>query len=86
MDIRAFPDNTGYAPKAERWHAIDMDTYDGAEDTFPPCHVGYGYSQTEAILDLIDILLDEGEITHDERRELIALHNINPKLWREGAR
>lgn len=85
MDIQAFVDCTGYAPKAERWHAIDMDTYDGAEDSGPQ-HMGYGHSQSEAILDLIDILLDEGEITHDERRELLALHNINPKLWREGAR
>lgn len=85
MDIRAFPDTTGYAPKAQRWHAIDMDTYDGADDA-PSCLSGYGYTASEAILDLIDILLDEGEITHDERRELLALHNINPRLWREGAR
>lgn len=77
MDIQAHPDNTGYAPKSCQWHAIDMDTYDGAEDTLPPSSVGYGSTEKEAILDLLEIMLDEGEITNDEMRELLVLHSIN---------
>ena len=75
MDIRAFADNTGYAPKAERWHAIDMDTYDGAEDAGRQL-VGYGSTEREAVLDLIEQLLDEGEIGQEEQRLLLAFYNI----------
>jgi hypothetical protein len=74
MDIQAHEDNTGYAPRAERWHAIDHDTYDGADDSH--CPVGHGATAKAAILDLLEQLLDEGDITHDEQRELFRLHHI----------
>jgi len=59
MDIRAFEDNTGYAPKSERYHAIDCDTYDGAEDSRNRATVGYGATAAEAIADLLEIMRDE---------------------------
>ena len=85
MNICAFPDRTGYAPKNERWHAIDVDTYDGAEDAGPQ-FVGYGRTKDDAILDLIEQLLEEGVLTLTDRRELRHIHAIGLKLWREGAR
>lgn len=47
MHIEAHEDNTGYAPPACRWHAIDADTYDGAPDTLPPSSIGYGATAAE---------------------------------------
>lgn len=71
MDIQAYPDTTGYAPPACRWHAIDADSYDGAEDTLPPSSVGYGATAAEAIRDLIEIMEDCGEITSAEAAQLL---------------
>ena len=78
MNIQAHPDYTGLAPKHHSWCAFDADTYDGAEDTTPPCLVGSGCNAAEAILDLIEQMRDAGEITHDEAEELCWLHSINP--------
>jgi hypothetical protein len=50
MIIVAHPDLTGYAPRTERWHAYDDDTYDGAEDAGPQI-VGLGATPEEAIAD-----------------------------------
>lgn len=35
------------------WSAVDDDTYDG-----PPCPVGYGRTEAEAVADLLDQLED----------------------------
>lgn len=49
---------TEYWPKpapqrSHDWSAIDLDTYDGAEDSHPRSHcVGYGETEEEAIADL----------------------------------
>lgn len=85
MNIRAFPDTTGYAPKNEAWHAIDSDTYDGAEDAGHQ-HVGYGHTAEEAIVDLLEQLWDAQEITEWQRYNLFKQHGINQSLWRLGAR
>ena len=77
MDIQAHEDATGYAPASERWYALDMDTYDGADDAYYP--TGHGSTAKEAMLDLIDQLLDEGEIGHDECRELFRIYRIDPR-------
>ena len=77
MDIQAHEDNTGYAPKAERWEAIDADTYDGSDDC--RCPVGTGSTEKEAVMDLLERLLDAGEIGHDECRELYCIYHIDPK-------
>ena len=77
MDIQAHRDNTGYTPLAGRWYAIDHDTYDGCEDGNN--REGRGRSAKEAIMDLIEQMLDEGEIGHDEQRELFAIYHIDPK-------
>jgi hypothetical protein len=77
MDIQAHEDATGYAPKAERWYAIDADSYDGAPDGNN--REGRGLSAKAAIMDLIEQLLDEGDIGHDEQRELFAIYGIDPK-------
>ncbi len=36
------------------WSAIDGDTYDGAPDTSPPCPIGWGATEAEAIADLLE--------------------------------
>jgi hypothetical protein len=77
MDIQAHEDATGYAPKWARWYAIDHDTYDGADDAYYP--TGHGSSAKAAMLDLINQLLDEGEIGHDECRELYRIYAIDPR-------
>ncbi len=77
MDIRAHEDNTGLAPRGERWYAIDHDTYDGCEDGNN--REGRGSSAKAAMLDLIERLLDEGEIGHDECRELYRIYAIDPR-------
>ena len=86
MDIRAFADNTGYAPKSERYHAIDYDTYDGAEDSSNRCTVGHGVTEAEAIADLLEIMLDDGEITHDECREAMRHFGGKPYIDPDYAR
>ena len=35
------------------WSAVDDDTYDGAPDTHPPCPIGYGATEAEAVADLL---------------------------------
>ena len=57
MKIEVHEDNTGYAPAAERFYAIDDDTYDGAEDSH--CPVGTGATPEEAIADLLEQMADE---------------------------
>jgi hypothetical protein len=54
--IKAFPDLTGYAPRAEAWHAYDTSTYCGC----PDCHypVGTGATADEAIADLLEQLAE----------------------------
>lgn len=68
MDIQVYEDNTGYAPKSCRYHAIDADSYDGAEDSKNRSTIGYGATREAAIQDLIEIMLDEGEITEAEAK------------------
>jgi len=77
MDIQAHEDTTGYAPKAERYYAYDADTYDGAPDG--NCVEGRGSSAKAAVMDLIERLLDDGEIGHDECRELYRIYHIDPR-------
>jgi len=36
------------------WSAVDSDTYDGAPDTHPPCPIGRGATEAEAIADLLE--------------------------------
>jgi hypothetical protein len=36
------------------WSAVDDDTYDGAPDTHPPCPIGWGATEAEAIADLLE--------------------------------
>jgi len=56
MNIQVFPDLTGFAPKHDRYHAYDVDTYDGAEDGRSP--MGAGATPEEAIADLLEQLED----------------------------
>ena len=78
MDLQAHEDCTGYAPRGERWYAIDADTYDGADDAGPQM-MGHGSTEKEAMMDLIEQMLDAGEITHDEQYMLLAFHHIDPR-------
>ena len=77
MDIQAHEDGTGYAPASERWYAIDADSYDGAPDG--NCVEGRGSSADAAVMDLIERMLDDGEIGHDEQRELCRIYAIDPR-------
>jgi len=77
MDIQVHEDNTGCAPASERWYAIDHSTYDGCEDGNN--RTGTGSSAKAAVMDLIERMLDDGDITHDEQRELHRIYHIDPK-------
>ena len=77
MHIEAFPDTTGYAPKGETWHAYNCDTYDGAEDAGHQL-VGYGENAAEAVFHLIELMLDEGEITRERAEALCLEFSIYP--------
>lgn len=59
MNIVVHEDNTGFAPKAERFYAIDDDTYDGAEDSSNRGMVGRGATPEEAIADLQSMFDEE---------------------------
>lgn len=41
------------------WSAIDEDTYDGAPDTHPPCPIGRGATEAEAIADLLEQIQEQ---------------------------
>ena len=77
MDIQAHEENTGLAPRGERWYAIDHSTYDGCEDGNN--REGRGYSAKAAMMDLIERMLDDGEIGRDECRELYRIYAIDPR-------
>lgn len=49
------------------WTAVDIDTYDGSEDSGNRAHIGYGDTEREAIADLIQIMEDsDGYYDADE--------------------
>ena len=77
MNIEVGEDATVYAPKAERYYAYDADTYDGCEDGNN--REGRGSSAKAAMLDLLERLLDAGEIGHDECCELYRIYAIDPR-------
>jgi hypothetical protein len=77
MDIQAHEDATGYAPASERWYAIDADSYDGAPDGNN--RAGTGSFAKAAVMDLIERMLDDGGIGHDECRELYRIYAIDPR-------
>ena len=86
MNIKARPDDTGYAPKNEAWHAFDDDSYDGAEDAGRQ-YVGYGPTPEKAIEDLLEQMQDEGHITERERRRVMReVCNLDPGIFRFGVR
>jgi hypothetical protein len=81
MNIVVHEDNTGYAPKHRRFTAYDDDTYDGAEDSRNRSTIGYGATESEAILDLIEIMYDECEIGEDEAHELMEDWRVRRGMW-----
>lgn len=56
-DIQAFEDDTGHAPKAERFYAYDAATYCGCPDCH--CPVGTGATPEAAIADLLEQMAEE---------------------------
>ena len=76
MDIMVLRDD--HAPRHCRYQAIDAESYDGAEDAIRTSTIGYGATEKEAIVDLLEIALDECEITHDEHRELLRHYGCVP--------
>lgn len=86
MDIRAFEDNTGYAPRSCRFTAYDADTYDWAPDQKRASSIGYGATPSEAIADLLEIMEAEGEITHDEYRMALLVYGAKPYVDPDYAR
>jgi hypothetical protein len=87
MNIVVHEDNTGWAPKHCRFYAIDNDTYDWAPDQRRASSIGYGATPVEAMADLLEIMLDEGEITEDEFRDALRIHGtqryLDPDRLRE---
>lgn len=64
MAIIVLEDDTGYAPRSERYSAIDEDAYDGAPDG---CTVrGVGATPALARADLVDAMEDAGTYTAEE--------------------
>lgn len=47
---------------SEAFHAIDRDTYDGADDSRIRSHIGCGATEAEAALDLVVLMHDHGDI------------------------
>jgi hypothetical protein len=80
MNIVCHEDNTGFAPAAERFSAYDDDSYDGAEDSSNRSHVGRGATPEEAVIDLLDLLDDDGELTSD--RVFNVLHDMGLDPYR----
>jgi hypothetical protein len=58
--IAIHEDNTGLAPAAERYYAIDDATYDGAEDSKNRNMVGRGATKEAALADLLERMEDAG--------------------------
>jgi hypothetical protein len=87
MKIVVHEDDTGYAPKHCRFTAFDDDTWDWAPDQKKSCCTGYGATPAEAIADLLEIMLDECEITEDEFRDALRIHGteryLDPDRLRE---
>jgi len=77
MNIVVNEDNTGFAPKDCRFYAYDEDTYDGAPGGNN--REGRGSSAKAAVMDLIERMLDDGEIGYDECRELYRVYHIDPR-------
>jgi hypothetical protein len=74
MNIVVHEDNTGYAPKSCRFSATDGNEPDSST-------IGRGATESEAILDLIEIMFDECEICEDEARELMRIYGIERWHW-----
>jgi hypothetical protein len=53
-------DNTGLAPAAERFYALDDATYDGAEDSKNRNMIGRGATKEAALADLLERMEDAG--------------------------
>jgi hypothetical protein len=80
MNIVVHEDNTGYAPKYCRFTAIDGCTYGWAPDQRRASSIGYGATPAEAITDLLEIMLDECEITEEEFRDALRIHGAQRYL------
>ena len=79
MAIIVTADNTGLAPRSERYSAIDEDAYDGAPDG---CTVrGVGPTPQAAREELIEAMEDAGYYTQDEAayvRESYGIGSVDP--------
>jgi hypothetical protein len=62
MRIEVEEDTSGLAPPERRWHAIDTETWDGAEGSATKHQVGYGATRIAAIRDLLDKLDDSPSV------------------------
>jgi hypothetical protein len=75
MEIVVHEDNTGFAPKSCRFTAFDDNQ--GADSST----IGYGATESDAILDLIEIMFDECEICEDEAQELMRIYGVKRGMW-----
>lgn len=56
-------------PRHSRFHAIHADF---------PSSIGMGFSDRDAIRDLLEIMEDAGEISHDEMMEAMRIYGTQP--------
>lgn len=68
------------------WSAIDVDTYDGAEDSRTRHQIGYGRTEQAAIDDLIRNQLEppdplEAIDQYGDRRERTLWDGLMPRPW-----
>jgi hypothetical protein len=54
MNIVTNYDHPPIPDRSFDWSAVDDDTYDGAPDTHPPCPIGRGATEAEAVADLLE--------------------------------
>ncbi len=68
MLIRTTFSPTSLPDRQYDWTAVDVDTYDGAEDSSTKYMVGYGATEEEAILDLKRLHNEMMECAEDDER------------------
>ena len=63
-----------FRPVDQRWRAIDLNTFDGGPDA-PGCFQGYGASEKQARMALLDLFADYDERPRPPRGRIVNLGN-----------
>lgn len=80
---RAFDLDYEYAsfrPEGDRWRCVDLNTFDGGPDA-PGCFQGYGASEKEARLALLDLFADYDERPPPKPSRVIHSSQFEPPTY-----